>query len=414
MRGRELTNTATHRSSLRLLAAAALAATAALWPLGIRPAAADSACNTQIYPHADPAAVPWAQSRLGFQRVWPLTEGSGVKVAVVDSGVDAANPQLADVQDGGSFSPATGSALADSVGHGTMVAGIIAAKPGKGTDFVGVAPAAQLISVKAAASECESSTQAIGDAILKAANLGAGVINISITATAPDPQLARAVYEAEAAGIVIVAAAGNDAMQGNAKVYPASYPGVLAVASIDPSGARSSFSSTGTTVGVAAPGSDIVSTGAAIDGLGVVGGASAQGTSFAAPYVAGVAALVRSAHPNLSGAQVVRRIEATADHPAGTADAALGWGVVDPYAAVTAVLPGESAARVAVPSPSTARPPAPAPDTGSAAAAHTADLVTSGALAAAAAIAAAALTLPAARRRGWRPGRWAGRPPPTG
>jgi type VII secretion-associated serine protease mycosin len=395
---------------VRAYASAALAAslaTASLVGPGVASAAADSACQTQVYPHvADPAAVPWAQTRLDFQRVWPITEGQNTTVAVIDSGVDRANPQLSDVQDGGdAYVPGT-SGLSDPVGHGTMVAGIIAARPAAGVGFVGVAPRAHLISVKAAEGECESNTDAIANAILQAANLGAGVINISIASIVADTRLKQAVYDAEEAGIVIVAAAGNDATKGDAKVYPASYPGVLAVASVDPSGARSSFSSTGTAVSVAAPGSDIVSTGAGVDGLGVTGGSAAEGTSFAAPYVAGVAALVRSAYPHMSAGEIVRRIEATADHPAGIADPSLGWGVVDPYAAVTAVLPGEAAAHAAVQSPGKASAPKPLPDTGAGAAAHTADLVALGAIAAAAVIAGAAFGLPAARRRGWRPGRW--------
>jgi type VII secretion-associated serine protease mycosin len=379
--------------------------------VGADPAAADQACQTQTYPQVDPKTIPWAQTRLDFQRrVWPITEGEGVNVAVIDSGVDASNAQLSGVENGGDTFTPGGSGLVDSVGHGTMVAGIIAAHPIQPTiGFVGVAPRAHLISVKAAEAECTSNAYAVAEAIKEAMKRHAAVINISIAVTADVPALANAVSDAVAAGVIIVAAAGNDAGQGNAPVYPASYPGVLAVASIDQSGARSAFSSTGTVVSVAAPGSDIVSTGAGVNGPYVVGGTSAQGTSFAAPYVAGVAALVIAAHPSLSGRAVVRRIEATADHLSATADRGLGWGVVDPYAAVTAILPGETGVRTAVPTATAIRAPLPVADPGEGTATQVADVIALGAVAAAAAIAGIAVGVAAARRRGWRAGRWSGR-----
>jgi subtilisin family serine protease len=132
---------------------------------------------------------------------------------------------------------------------------------------------------------------------------------------------------------------------------------VLAVGAVDKDGKRAGFSGTAT-VGVVAPGVDLISTGAGGTGL-VATGTGGGGTSFAAPYVAGVAALVLAYHPGLSPAQVVRRIEATADHPAATLpDAQLGWGIVDPYAAVTAVLPGEAREPVATPTATIVAPAA--------------------------------------------------------
>ena len=367
-------------------------------------AAADSAppCQAQTYRQApDPAAIPWAQSRLGFQRVWPLTEGANETVAVVDSGVDP-NPLLAGaVDDGGDVTQRSGNALEDSVGHGTLVAGIIAARPAASIGFTGVAPKARVLAVKVADSEC-TNADAIGKGIEAALHQHVSVINVSITSETATPLLRQAVLDAQAQSVVVVAASGNDASTGNPIEYPAALPGVLAVGSIGSDGSLSSFSGTGEPIAVVAPGDGITAPGARADGYGIIAGAA--GTSFAAPYVAGVVALVRAAHPDLSASQIVRRIEATADHPAAGQDPRLGWGVVDAYAAVTAVLPAE---RALASGPSTSPLTAPAaqprpPDR----ATHPAELIAAGAGGVAVLVAAAALAVPSARRRGWRAGAW--------
>jgi membrane-anchored mycosin MYCP len=143
--------------------------------------------------------------------------------------------------------------------------------------------------------------------------------------------------------VVVVAAASNDANNGNAKAYPAAYPSVVAVGAVQQDGSRADFSNTGDYLSVVAPGVGILSLGPRGPGH-LVG----DGTSYACPFVAGVAALVRAAFPTLTAAQVKRRLELTADHPpANMPDPQLGWGMVDPYAAMTQVLAGE---------PATARP----------------------------------------------------------
>jgi subtilisin family serine protease len=134
-----------------------------------------------------------------------------------------------------------------------------------------------------------------------------------------------------------VAAVANEAQQGNPTAYPAAYPQVLAVGSVDRDGSRSEFSEVGAYLDLVAPGVDVVSLSRA-----GVGHLVDSGTSYATPFVAATAALVRSYHPKLTAAQVKRRLELTADH-SGTAlpDPQLGWGVVNPYNAVTAVLAEE-------------------------------------------------------------------------
>jgi subtilisin family serine protease len=224
---------------------------------------------------------------------------------------------------------------------------------------------------------------------------GAEVINISITATSSTPALAAAVRNALDHDVVVVAAAGNDGTDLNApKSYPAAFSGVLAVGAVGQDGQPLDFSAAGASV--VAPGAEIV--GPEAGGTGLVTG---QGTSFATAFVSGVVALVRAYRPDLTAAQVERRIEATADHPPGPLpDRRLGWGEIDPYAAVTAVLappsqPSSPAARLPL-------PPRPGPAPGQLPAVLTA----AAALAAAAAVLGVALVVPAGRRRRWRPGPW--------
>lgn len=292
---------------------------------------------------AAPAAEPWAQQALRFASVWNRTRGGGVTVAVVDSGVDA-NPQFGDrVIPGPDLVAGTRPGIppgADCVGHGTAVASIIAAAPVPGISFTGVAPAARILSVKISGTD-SFPTSAAPQGIMDAVQFGAGVINLSLATPDDVPALRNAVEYALRHNVVVVAAAGNDlrtgGIEGSGPFYPASYPGVLAVGAAGPGGALAGFSDRHTPVAVTAPGVNVTS---AYPGTFPEAYAPAQsGTSFASAFVAGVVALVRSAHPELSAAQVVARIEATAHGPAGPGT---GHGLVDPVRAVAAVLPAES------------------------------------------------------------------------
>ena len=287
--------------------------------------------------HGNPAphGTPWAQQALDFQSVWQFTQGRGVTVAVIDSGVDA-NPQFGDrVIVGPTFADAqAGPKNGDCVGHGTSVAGIIAAEPKAGIAFAGVAPQAKVLSIKVTNVEQNFLAGAVADAIIVAVNDGASVINLSL-AVKNTPRLQSAVDFAERHNVVVVAAAGNDGTTpGTGPVYPAAYPGVLSVGAVDQSGDLASFSDTQTPVSVTAPGVNITATYPGEFPDSYVAGI--QGTSFATPFVAGVAALVRSRYPADTAAQVVQRIEETAD---GAAGPGTGNGLVNPVQAVTAVLP---------------------------------------------------------------------------
>ncbi|WP_248783987.1 type VII secretion-associated serine protease mycosin [Actinoalloteichus caeruleus] len=284
-------------------------------------------------------SVPWAQRRMLPRRVWELTRGEGVTVAVIDSGVDGAVPQLegvvlpgVDLVNGGG-----GSADDDCYGHGTFVAGIIAAQPAEGTGFAGIAPGARILPLRNANSQNDGSAPVMAQAIHRAVDEGAGVINISASTTYPNEELRAAVERATTSDVLVVASAANNAQEGNPTSYPAAYPGVLAVGAIDAQGERGEFSQTGEFVSLVAPGVDVVSL-----GPGGPGHWQGSGTSYAAPFVSGVAALVRSRYPELTASQVAHRLRVTADPPpAERPDPALGWGVVNPYAAVTAVVPSE-------------------------------------------------------------------------
>jgi membrane-anchored mycosin MYCP len=290
---------------------------------------------------AAPDIAPWPQKELGFSSVWNRTRGAGVTVAVVDSGVDA-NPQFGSrVIAGPDLVAGTKPGIppgADCLGHGTAVASIIAAAPAKGISFTGVAPAARILSVKISGTD-SFPTSVTPQGIMDAVQFGADVINLSLATPDDVPALRHAVEYALRHNVVVVAAAGNDLpQQGTGPYYPAAYPGVLAVGAAGPGGALAPFSDQRSPVAVTAPGVNVTT---AYPGTFPDAYDPAQsGTSFAAAFVSGVAALVRAAHPNLTAAQVVARIEATAR---GSTGPGTGRGLVDPVRAVTAVLPAETA-----------------------------------------------------------------------
>lgn len=338
----------------------------------------------------------WAQKRLDPKRVWSLSTGAGVRVAIVDSGVDLQHPQIrlagkADL---------TGTGYQDCVGHGTAVAGIIGAQYTQGVLFYGMAPGALLLSYKQTESETNGDPKLLVSAIKAAADQGAKVINVSISTT-DQPALRAAVEYALAKDAVVVAAAGNVKKEDGTPVpaYPAAYDGVIAVGAAGPNGALSDFSNDKTPVAVLGPGQDITST-----WPGRAYFKELDGTSYAAPYVTGVAALIRARFPKLDQAQVRQRIIATADGAA----TGKGAGMVNPLLAVSAILPYEPADAPVVAPP----PPSPLP-AGAVAKAPPVDqdaidlalIIAGSALGLALLVAVSRVVVPMGRRRGWRPGR---------
>jgi membrane-anchored mycosin MYCP len=353
------------------------------------------------------STTPWAQNVLNFTSAWPLTMGSGVTVAVIDSGIDYSS-QLADsaqLGDRVSAIDLTNTETEDCVGHGTAVAGIIAAadEQPEGYPFAGVAPDAKILSIKVTNSaELTGDPGVESDAIIDAVRLGAGVINVSIQSNFNSPQMAYAVNYALSHNVVVVAAAGNDepnpddpAQILRGPFWPASYPGVLSVGAVEPDGSlATSFADPFTRVDVTAPGVGVTSTasGGYVDNI--------NGTSFAAPFVAGVAALIRARYPTMTAAQVVARIDATAD---GNTGPGTGNGLVNPLQAVTAALPLSTSLNTSL-SPGSGPVSVSRPASLSAGTRDAAMAVTGGSLGAAALVAVGALVISQGRRRRWRAG----------
>ncbi|MEV5613213.1 type VII secretion-associated serine protease mycosin [Streptomyces sp. NPDC052225] len=336
------------RKAALVATATALTAAATLATTFLLPAAPAAAADQCEFGKTTYKGRPWALQRVNLDELWQEATGKNVQVAVIDTGVAVNNKQLAPAVEKGSgknllpkknkkgekiedWGNAYGTT--DTVGHGTRVAGIIAARKTEGTGFEGLAPDAKIIPIKQNDAEGTGTAETLADAIDHAVAKGADVINISqdtSNAAKPTPRLQQAVNAALDKKIVVVASAGNDGMGGRSgRTYPASYPGVLAVAASDRNNERAAFSQAGDWVGVAAPGVDMVST------VPMGGQCADSGTSFSAPYVAAVAALLKEKHPDWTAAEIVAQIEQTAERSVPGKDAYVGWGVIDPVAALT-------------------------------------------------------------------------------
>ncbi|GAA4947965.1 hypothetical protein GCM10023238_12810 [Streptomyces heliomycini] len=230
------------RTTVTVLAATLLAGTVLVFPAA--PAARADDTGRCTFPSKKYEGRPWALQRVNLDALWAQSKGKGVRVAVIDTGVDVKNPQLSDAvrRLEGQELPAVeerrgredrarqrAGAPTDTVGHGTRVAGIIAARPAEGTGFVGLAPEATIIPIKQNDAEGNGTAKTLADSIRHAVQAGADVINISqdtANAVEPDPSLKAAVDHALGRQVVVVASAGNDGLGGNVKVtYPASYEG---------------------------------------------------------------------------------------------------------------------------------------------------------------------------------------------
>ena len=302
----------------------------------------------------------WDLTKIRTPDAWPASTGAGVTVAVVDSGVDAAHPDLAgQVLPGVDLVAGTSGTSTDPNGHGTHVAGTIAALTGNGVGIAGIAPDVKILPVRTQNANGSGMMSTVATGITWAADHGAHVINMSLGGTSQVSAVTNAIAYARSKGVVVVASAGNSREAGSPTSYPAADPGVIAVASTDSADNYSTFSNRGDYVDVAAPGTGILST------LPGASYAYYSGTSMAAPHVAAVAALIRGAATGLSPDQVQSALERSAvDRGAAGKDADFGHGRIDAAAAVAAaVVPGTSAPATtpATTTPTTA--PAPTPTT---------------------------------------------------
>lgn len=381
-------------------------------------------CNLPgVLPTPPVGDIPQAQTLLDVDRAHQFATGKDVTVGIVDTGVDP-NPRLPRLEGGGDYVDAS-DGLVDCDMHGTLVASIIGAQRGPGDQFVGVAPDARLISIRQSSAkysrqapadagqnpqqaETAGKIDALAAAIVRLANMGARVINVSVVACIPaahpidQTSLAVAVrYAAVVKDVVLVAAAGNVGEGGNPDcqlnpgfdpvnggddprnwnhVVAVSTPSwfddyVLSVGAVDDSGAgadktnAAKFSMTGPWVDIAAPGVNVIALGP--DGTAVNaepgrdGLVPLYGTSFSAAYVSGVAALVRSKYPDWSAAQVRRRLTSTAHAGPRGVDNSTGYGLVDPVAALTYAggPPGERQIVETHRQTLVVQPPPPPPDT---------------------------------------------------
>jgi len=242
---------------------------------------------SDIKPVVDPAEkeIPWGVKRVNASGAWNFTEGAGVKVAVIDTGMDYNHPDLKANYAGGYNAIAPTTSPLDDQGHGTHVSGTIgAARDSKGV--VGVAPRVKLYAVKVLDKNGSGTYSNVVSGIEWAAQNKMDVINMSLGGTDSVEAMAKAVTAASIAGVTIVCAAGNNS---GAVGYPAKYPESIAISASDSGNKIASFSSRGAEIAFIAPGVDIYSTSK--------GGrySTMSGTSMASPHMAGLAALAISA-----------------------------------------------------------------------------------------------------------------------
>ncbi len=339
----------TTRRLVRVAAAASLAvATSAVATAS--PATAEVACDETGRRYVDEASDNLV--RLAVGRAWQLSTGAGVTVAVVDSGVAADNAHLREnVRRGRSFVPgdADPSGRTDLWGHGTAVAGLVAARYVEGSALFGLAPDAQILPVRVfVAEQTESGLPLPADqvpdvgrmaqGIAWAAENGADVINVSMSTRKDLPALRSAVRRAVRNDIVVVASGGNrgeDDVDGPR--FPAAYPGVIGVAASDPQGAVTDASIHGPHIDVHAPGQEVLAP--YKSGGDCLVGLDKPHSSYAAAYVSGLAALLRAEYPDESAAEIAYRITAGANRPLrGSRDDLRGWGMIQPLEALSLTL----------------------------------------------------------------------------
>nr|WP_257823120.1 S8 family peptidase [Salipaludibacillus agaradhaerens] len=254
--------------------------------------------------------TPWGITRVqGIAAQSQGYTGNNVKVAVLDSGIDRSHPDLSANVRGG-YSVFGDSPYNDGNGHGTHVAGTVGAV-NNNIGVIGVAPQADLYAVKVLNNSGSGSYAGIAQGIEWSINNGMDIINMSLGGSSSSSILEQYCNLAYNRGLLVVAAAGNSgtaAGNTNTVGYPARYNSVIAVAATNSNNVRGNFSSTGPTLELSAPGVSVLST--------TPGGnyASYNGTSMASPHVAGVAAQVWQARPNLSNAQLRQILNASAQN----------------------------------------------------------------------------------------------------
>jgi subtilisin family serine protease len=280
--------------------------------------------------------IDWSLTAYNIPDHWKRTRGQGVKVAVLDTGIDEAHPDLIEALDDARDFTRSRFGPIDRHGHGTHTAGTIAARQNT-VGVVGVAPECRLIIGKVLGDSGAGPTSAVAAGIDWACDAGADIISMSLGSAQPERELLAAVERAASKGKFIIAAAGNDGRD-NSVNFPARWRDTIAVAAVNRNGTLTRFSSRGPEVDIAAPGEEILST-------WLHGGyAKLSGTSMATPFVAGVVALAVSLHRSIQRPRTpLRHITELREHlrrtatdagPAGQ-DPGYGWGLINPAALLT-------------------------------------------------------------------------------
>ncbi|MGW0119569.1 type VII secretion-associated serine protease mycosin [Streptomyces sp. NPDC003327] len=283
----------------------------------------------------------WQLTAMGAEKIWQLSTGEGVTVAVIDTGVDKTNPDLrGQVLDGKDFAAGqeSGDQFTDYDGHGTGMAGLIAGTGAKdgGNGAFGLAPGAKILPVRVPGLQAGDGSMAdsekdfnrvIPPAIRYAADSGAKVINLSVASTAGSQALTDAVKYALDKGALVFAGVGNSGDKGNHIAYPAATPGVVGVGAIDSKLKRIPMSQYGAQVDIVAPGKDVVH--ACGGGTGLCRG---SGTSHATALASAAAALLWAEHPEWTNNQVLKVMLNTIAKPTGGEKRSdyIGYGAIRP------------------------------------------------------------------------------------
>jgi subtilisin family serine protease len=319
---------------------------------------------------ASTAGTAWAQGGGGdtgvYQQEWPMfkfsiqqirqqlqAHGANVVVAVVDTGIDANQPDLTgSLVPGADFSQGqpesspgndTGE-LSSSEAHGTAMSSIIAAhghnENGRLAGMIGLADQAKIMPVRIGNGEASSDTdQNIANGVTWAVAHGAQVINLSLGSASESIELQTAINQAISKNVIVVASAGNSGTSGNPVNYPAAQSGVVAVSGYEEGDTFWPDSESGSYIAISGPAKDVMTAGT--DGYYL-----ADGTSDAAAYISAEAALLIAAHPSWTAGQVIRVMLGTASagpgQTQGQRNDQFGYGIMNPYAALQAAEPSDT------------------------------------------------------------------------